>query len=93
MLVEFSIASDGSTARPEVIRSTHPKYFNSAATRAVQQTVYAPNYKTGFSGVSAAYRYERSSGRTAADRVQKLFVFDLGTDRSQQLESTFGTSQ
>lgn len=80
VLMEFSIATDGSTVRPRILRSTHPKYFNSTATRAVQQTVYTPEYKTGFSGVNAAFRFERTSAHAATDRVQKLFVFDLPKD-------------
>ncbi len=92
VLMEFSIADDGSTVRAKVVRSTHPKYFNSAATRAVQQTVYTPNYKTGFSGVNAAYRYEQASARKAADRVQKLFVFRLLTDLENDLEPAPGTT-
>ena len=84
VLVEFSIARDGSTVLPRVIRSTHPTYFDSTAKRAVQQTVYAPNYGTGFSGVTAAYRDQRPSERVATPRVQKLFVFDLGKGQAMQ---------
>ena len=65
VLVEFSIAADGTPVRARVIRSTHPEYFDATATRAVRQALYAPAYATGISGVSAA------------PRVQKLFVFRL----------------
>jgi len=93
VLMEFSIANDGSTVLPRVIRSTHPTYFNSTAKRAVQQTVYTPNYGTGFSGVTAAYREQRKSERVATPRVQKLFVFDLGKDPAPQTVPTQASIQ
>jgi|GEM_PF-2758287 len=86
VLVEYGIANDGSTAAVRVIESSHPRYFDSAAIRAVQQTVYAPRHNVGFSGVTAArhkgsllaVRNSRRNHATAnRPKAQKLFLFRL----------------
>ena len=78
VLIEFSIAADGSTVRPKVVRSSHPSYFDRAAIRAVQQTVYSTNN----SGVFAASDPITTGGLLAVGGIrknyaQKLFVFRL----------------
>lgn len=97
VLVEFSIAADGSIVQPRVVHSTHPRYFNRAAIRAVRQAVFAPLYSNGFSGVKttdltrAGELLAVRNGRATRDnrrlnsseyRVQKLFLFRLRTPGS-----------
>ena len=86
VLIEFGIAADGTTVQPSVVRSTHPKYLDRAAIRAVEQTVYRTDYKnykeTGFSGVAVAQRLARTGEllavrSTRSDKAQKLFLFRL----------------
>jgi len=95
VLIEFSIAADGTTVRSRVLRSTHPSYFDRAATRAVKQTVFAPLHnpqsETGFSGVNTAHDLTRAGELLAVpyrrvtppNKVQKLFLFRLHRPRSE----------
>ena len=78
VLIEFSIAADGSTVRPKVLRSSHPDYFDRVAIRAVEQTVYS----TKDSGVFAASDPLTTGellavGGIKKNYAQKLFVFRL----------------
>lgn len=82
VLVEFSIAADGSTVRPQVIESTHPNYLNRAAVRAVEQTVYHADHNRGISGVTTAREALRAGELLAvhgnrSNKAQKLFLFRL----------------
>ena len=95
VLVEFSIAADGTTVHPLVVRSTHPEFFDRAALRAARQTVYdtdhanyqiLPKSETSFSGVKAAHDLTRAGGLLAVNghqtsKVQKLFLFRLNDAR------------
>lgn len=80
VLVAFSIAADGSTVQPRVVRSTHPHYFNRAATRAVRQTVYAPRYNTNLSSDLSSDLNGISGVNTANDltRAGELLVVRRG---------------
>jgi len=82
VLVEYSIAADGTTVMPRVLKSTHPKYLNRAAVRAVEQTVYYTDHNRGISGVTTARNASRAGGLLAvngnqSNKAQKLFLFRL----------------
>ncbi len=82
VLVEYSIAADGSTVRPRVLESTHPDYLNRAAVRAVEQTVYYTDHNRGISGVTTARENLRAGELLAVhgnrtNKAQKLFLFRL----------------